>query len=399
MVRKATVYIIDHRTMGHTILRQGPTLFSFCTRLTTVSIRARGTNWHYRFQFKGKEYAGNTGLQVSRRNQKKAQKIEQELMRDLRDGNSKQTIQSVSFKAAIDEFRRLAEPRYRAHPSSFKRIDTSLVSATSFFGAKLVSEIDAGAIEEYVSWRIVEGRVKNITVRHDLYALSRFFATAIRKRWALKNPIREIEIPSDADAVRIHPLTMYEEDEYFRRAAKYPDLYDVGRLIINQGMRPDEVTHLAKVDIDLPRRLIHIRNGKSSAAMRSVPMTSESKEILERRMQGKSNWIFSSPKDSSRPISKINSTHNRVLAEARKEDVILNFVPYVILSRPEQASSGWICPPWHPFWGIVLSDAFAFMCTLCRTTNVRQWRASNNRNNNCARNGSGKAWNLEWLLC
>ena len=108
-------------------------------------------------------------------------------MRDLRDGNSKQTIQSVSFKAAIDEFRRLAEPRYRAHPSSFKRIDTSLVSATSFFGAKLVSEIDAGAIEEYVSWRIVEGRVKNITVRHDLYALSRFFATAIRKRWALKN--------------------------------------------------------------------------------------------------------------------------------------------------------------------------------------------------------------------
>ncbi len=152
-----------------------------------MSIRARGTNWHYRFQFKGKEYAGNTGLQVSRRNQKKAQKIEQELMRDLRDGNSKQTIQSVSFKAAIDEFRRLAEPRYRAHPSSFKRIDTSLVSATSFFGAKLVSEIDAGAIEEYVSWRIVEGRVKNITVRHDLYALSRFFATAIRKRWALKN--------------------------------------------------------------------------------------------------------------------------------------------------------------------------------------------------------------------
>ena len=291
-------------------------------------IRARGTNWHYRFQFKGKEYTGNTGLQASRRNRKKAQKIGRELMRDLRNGSSNQAIQPVSLKAVIDEFRRLAEPRYRAHPSSFKRINTSLVSATSFFGAKLVREIDAGAIDEYVSWRIVESRVKDITVRHDLYALSRFFATAIRKRWASNNPIREIEIPSDTDAVRIHPLTMHEEEQYFRRAAKHPDLYDVGRLIINQGMRPDEVIRLAKVDIDLPRHLIHIRNGKSSAAKRAIPMTSESKEIIEQRMQTKSNWLFPSSKDSSRPIGKINSAHNRVLAEARKQGLHLAFVPY-----------------------------------------------------------------------
>ena len=98
--------------------------------------------------------------------------------------------------------------------------------------------------------------------------------------------------------------------------------------MINQGMRPDEVIRLAKFDIDLHCRLIHVRNGKSSAAKRSIPMTSESKEILEQRMQGKSNWLFPSPKDSSRPIGKINSTHNRVLAEARKEGVVLNFVPY-----------------------------------------------------------------------
>lgn len=193
---------------------------------------------------------------------------------------------------------------YRAHPSSFRRINTSLVSAIYFFGAKHVSEIDAGAIEEFISWRITEGRVKDITVRHDLYALSRFFATAIRKRWASNNPIREIEIPSDADAVRIHPLTMYEEQEYFGRAAKYPDLCDVGRLIINQGMRPDEVTHLAKVDIDLSSRLIHIRNGKSSAAKRSVPMTSESNEILEQRVRAQSNWIFPSPRDRRGPLAR-----------------------------------------------------------------------------------------------
>jgi integrase len=293
-----------------------------------MSIRARGAKWHYRFQLKGKEYTGSTGLPVTQRNKIKAQKIELTLMRELQNGELRLAIQPASMKSAIEEFERLAEPRYRAHPSSFKRIHTSLMSAIYFFGAKLVSEVDAGAIEEFSLWRIVEGRVKDTTLRHDLYALSRFFATAIRRHWASNNPIREIEIPSDADAVRIHPLTMFEEQEYFSRARKRPDLYDVGRLIINQGMRPDEVTHLAKVDIDLSRRLIHVRNGKSSAARRLVPMTSESNGILERRMRADSNWIFPSPKDSSRPIGKINSTHNRVLAAARKEGVHLAFVPY-----------------------------------------------------------------------
>src|SRR5271157_5709489 len=102
MVGKTTVYIIKNRIKGRSIFRQGSTNFSLCTRLKRMSIRARGTNWHYRFQFKGKEYTGNTGLQVSRRNREKAEKIEQELMRDLRNGNSKQAIQPVSLKAAID---------------------------------------------------------------------------------------------------------------------------------------------------------------------------------------------------------------------------------------------------------------------------------------------------------
>jgi integrase len=293
-----------------------------------MSIRARGTKWHYRFQLKGKEYTGSTDLTVTERNRVKAQRIELKLRRELLNCQPRPAILPVPMKSAIGEFKRLAEPRYRAHPSSFMRIKTSLVSAICYFGAKLVSEIDAGEIEEYISWRIVEGGVKDITVRHDLYALSRFFTTAIRRHWASKNPIREIEIPSDADAVRIHPLTMYEEQEYFGRAARYRDLHDVGRLIINQGMRPDEVSHLAKVDIDLPSRLIHVRNGKSSAAKRSVPMTSESKEILEQRVRANSNWIFPSPRDSSKPIGKINSTHNRVLARARKDGVHLAFVPY-----------------------------------------------------------------------
>jgi site-specific recombinase XerD len=94
---------------------------------------------------------------------------------------------------------------------------------------------------------------RDITLRHDLHALSKFFGYAVNQRWAGDNPVHNVTIPSDADAIRIHVLTFEEERKYFLHAAKHRDLNDLGRLILNQGMRPDEVTCLRKADVDLDR--------------------------------------------------------------------------------------------------------------------------------------------------
>lgn len=51
-----------------------------------------------------------------------------------------------------------------------------------------------------------EHDARDITIRHDLYALSKFFRYAIRHNWTFANPAEEIEIPSDAGAERIHVL-------------------------------------------------------------------------------------------------------------------------------------------------------------------------------------------------
>jgi len=59
-----------------------------------------------------------------------------------------------------------------------------------------------------------------------------------------ENPVRNVYIPSDADAIRMHILTTEEENQSFSRAAKHHDLHDVGRLILNQAVRPDEVVCL-----------------------------------------------------------------------------------------------------------------------------------------------------------
>ncbi len=70
-----------------------------------------------------------------------------------------------------------------------------------------MSLIGEGLIEEYKVWRINKHQVRDITLRHDLHALSKFFGYAIKQRWSRENPVRKVDIPSDAGAVRIHVLT------------------------------------------------------------------------------------------------------------------------------------------------------------------------------------------------
>jgi site-specific recombinase XerD len=102
--------------------------------------------------------------------------------------------------------------------------------------------------------------VKDVTLRHDLHALSLFFQYAQKMRWRDGNPVREVSIPSDADAVRMHPLSTEEEKAYFKSAFEVTDragrrnLYDVSKVLIDQGCRPEEIMASAKCTILIRNR-------------------------------------------------------------------------------------------------------------------------------------------------
>ena len=181
---------------------------------------------------------------------------------------------------------------------------------------------------KYKTWRATEHEVKDVTIRHDLHALSKFFQHAIRHRWASINLTREVAFPSDADAQRMYVLSIEEEEEYFRRAKRLPDLHDVALLIVNQGLRPEEAISLRKEDIDLDKGTIFVSTGKTKAARRHLDMTTESLEILKVRMSRASPWIFPSSRNAGSHIGRVNSAHDRIVAHAAKEGVEICFVPY-----------------------------------------------------------------------
>jgi integrase len=289
-----------------------------------MGLRVRNGKWYYRFMLDGHKYAGSTNLPATKQNVSEALRIEDEHRTALLEGRRPtRRVVVREFNSAVREFLEWSKARYRAHPNSGRRIAVSLASALVFFGPEVVSMIDEGRIEAYKTWRMNEHGVRDITVRHDLHALSTFFQHAIKQHWTRDNPIRRVEIPSDADAVRMHVLTPQEEKQYFGLASKHRDLYDLGRLMLNQGMRPEEVLALRKLDVNLDRGQLQIPSGKSTAARRTLDLTPESREILARRTAGESSWIFPAPRKPGQHIGRLNNTHNTACSKAA-----LSFVLY-----------------------------------------------------------------------
>jgi integrase len=223
---------------------------------------------------------------------------------------------------------------YRQHPATAKRIKTSFASLKEFFKGAAVSQIRSGDIEDYKSYRRQTG-IKEVTVRHDLHALSGFFRYALKHNWARENPVKDVAIPSDKDAVRIHVLTDAEKHLYFstikalaggvgvkagpfaalnkaKAATQYGALYDAARLILLQGTRPEEVMR-ARVE-DVQGDHWDIRQGKSSAAKRRLKLGAESKAILEARaMVARNGWLF--PGKVTGHAATFQRAHDAVVAK------------------------------------------------------------------------------------
>ncbi len=249
-----------------------------------MPLRQRDGNWHYRFWVDGREYTGNTALAATERNRTGATRVEakaRELVTSGRAHELKLQVQPLS--EAAKEFLTWADGEYTTHPATAKRLRTSFVSLNAFFKNAPVSSILRGHVNDFKAWRRKEHGVREITIRHDLHALSKSFGYFIDHNWARENAVRGVEIPSDKDAVRIHVLSATEEALYFEAAKRFPALYDLGRLMLNQGCRPEEILELQVADIDLERSRLTIRAGKSRAARRQLRLSIESREICAPR--------------------------------------------------------------------------------------------------------------------
>jgi integrase len=190
-------------------------------------------------------------LAATKQNQNAAKAIEAQKRIEAELGLEAKTDKSLTFRIAATEFLQWCHgTSYREHPNSAKRISGSFSSLIEFFGDSLVSDIEAINIERYKTYRATEHHVKDCTIRNDLNALSLFLQYAAKAKWRSGNPLlakerhERVERPSNEDAIRMHVLTIEEEEAYFsavQRNRNFRNVGDLGKLILLQGPRPEEI--------------------------------------------------------------------------------------------------------------------------------------------------------------
>lgn len=268
-----------------------------------MALRIRRGKWHYRFEVDGHEWPGSTGLVATERNRKAAERIELEARQLIERGESHLLrVQVVPFSEASEKFMTACIAQHRSKPNTHKRVRTSLASLKVFFCKTPVNAITAGDVTDYRAWRATEHGVKDITIRHDLHNLSKFFQYAVKKNWRRDNPVNAEDIPSDAGAVRDHIFTPNEETAYLNVA--HVRLADLSRLMKYQGCRPEELLSARVEHVDLERRYLEIVKSKSNAGERTLRIRPEALEILARLVQSSEcGWLFASERSAAKKLS------------------------------------------------------------------------------------------------
>jgi integrase len=111
----------------------------------------------------------------------------------------------------------------------------------------------------------------------------------------------------------------YREEQIYLSAASQP-LRDVAVIILETGMRPEEVYRIERENVHLEEVYMFNPFGKTKAARRRIALTSRAAEVLRRRAAGsKGKCLFPHVKDADRPMLKVNNAHTGALRRSGLE--------------------------------------------------------------------------------
>lgn len=178
----------------------------------------------------------------------------------------------------------------------------------------MVEEFKAARIREKCWSEDEEATVSGSTVNRALSTLRLLFNYASDKcDYRLTNPVRKVEFFKESGNMRI--ISLEEEIAYLAKASQ--PLTDIACVMLDTGMRPEEVFRIECKNVDIEKRTIFNPFGKTASAQRKLTMTEEVCAIMKRRVdKSKSRYVFPSPDDAERPIGSVRKAHDAAVRRA-----------------------------------------------------------------------------------
>lgn len=189
-----------------------------------------------------------------------------------------------------------------------------------------LNAITNDTVDRYSRYRLEVAKNSPVTVSGDLRTLRRLLKVAVKwGRVKADEAVAINELPEGPSTRRA--LSPKEEQLYLRHAS--PNLRDGAIVAVDSGLRPEELLPLLWANVDLvsrsetPNGVIHVRGeGKSDAAIRSVPLTPRAQDVLQRRWKvveaglKQSPYVFSG-KGRSGHLASLQHPHEAATKKAK----------------------------------------------------------------------------------
>jgi integrase len=236
-------------------------------------------------------------------------------------------------------------------PRRYKTSSKPLLRFLKFKG-KPVDEITAAIVEEYKSWRArqeskrTKDPITPATINHELACLKAVFFYVRKDHKHIENPVCEVEL-LDEHKEQDRILTFQEQRSYLAVASD--TLKDIATLMLETGMRPEEVCRIRKMNVQLESSPhVYIPFGKTKAARRRVPLSTAAIVILNARLESaKGEYLFPHRKDPNRPRLKVNGAHTTALKKSKLP--YFSFMIAGTLGQRAPSRMEWIWRHWQPF--------------------------------------------------
>jgi integrase len=238
---------------------------------------------------------------------------------DRRAGFSKVKL-APKFEEHVEKF--LAWSKENHRPKTHDLHKTNCDTLLRFFRGCWLDEITREIVEDFKAARSREKRlnahdgsiVSPPTVNRGLTTLKLLFNYAENCGYAVSNPVRGVAFYPEGDG-RTRVVSFDEEIAYFAAASQ--PLKDVALVIIDTGMRPEEVFRIRTENLNFAERSIFNPFGKHRAAKRKVAMTADVFELLKTRArEGRGPFVFPSKNDLGRPIGSVRKAHDATVERA-----------------------------------------------------------------------------------
>ncbi len=136
-----------------------------------------------------------------------------------------------------------------------------------------------------------------------------------------RNPVKKVSY-LDEDNEQTRVLNAEEEKPYLLAASQ--PLQDIATLMLETGMRPEEVHRIRRENVHIEQGCVFNPFGKTKATRRKVPLSEIASAVLSKRLE-KANGDFLFPgRSTDGPIVKVNAAHTATL----KRDKVAPFRLY-----------------------------------------------------------------------